>query len=234
MSEILERLPNRLIVWLAWQGMQLLCLQVACPTIHILSLTCRNVHASNTSLLRRNVQIPIDLTIIAIALFQPLVRLLEVTIVKESPVSTERTGVCTLQHQVLAGIDALHSALRRLAPGQEHNTSCTLRSHGIDDLLCELLPTFVCVGVRGVRLDRQACVEQQDAAVGPWREKPTVFGRRSEGRVVPFEALVDVLQGGRSGCRRADGEAETVCLVVVVIGILADDDGFNGLEGSVT
>lgn len=34
-SEILERLLNRLVVWLAWQGMQLLRLQVACPTIHI-------------------------------------------------------------------------------------------------------------------------------------------------------------------------------------------------------
>jgi len=199
-----------------------------------MSLTCRYVHASNTSLLRRNVQIPIDLTIIAVALFQPLVRLLEVSIVKESPVSTERTRMRTLQHQVLTGVDALDSALRWLAPGQEHHASCTLRSHGVDDLLCELLPSFVRVGVRGVRLHRQACVEQQDAAVGPWREKPTVLRRRSEGWIVPFEALVDVLQGWRSGCGRADGEAEAVCLVVVVVGILADDDGFDGLEGSVT
>jgi len=145
-----------------------------------MSLTCRNVHASNTSLLRRNVQIPIDLTIIAIALLQPLVRLLEVSIVKESPVSTERTRMRTLQHQVLTGIDALHSALRRLAPGQEYDASCTLRSHSVDDLLCELLPSFVCVRVCGVRLHRQTGVEQQDAAVRPWCEKPAVLGRRSE------------------------------------------------------
>jgi hypothetical protein len=59
--------------------------------------------------------------------------------------------------------------------------------------LCELLPAFACVGVRGVRLHRQACVEEQDAAVRPWCEEPAVLGRRSEGRVVPFEALVDIL-----------------------------------------
>ena len=155
--------------------------------------TCRNMHASNTSLLGRNVQIPVDLSIIAIALFQPLVRLLEVSVIKESPVSTERTGMRTLQHQVLGGIDALHSALRRLAPSQEHDTSRTLRSHGVDDLLCKLLPSFVCMRVCSVRLHRQACVEEQDAAVGPWCEKPAVLGRRGEGWVVPFEALVDVL-----------------------------------------
>jgi hypothetical protein len=59
--------------------------------------------------------------------------------------------------------------------------------------LCELLPSFACVGVGGVRLDRQACVEEQDAAVRPWGEEPAVLGRRSEGRVVPFQTLVDVL-----------------------------------------
>lgn len=127
---------------------------------YILSLTCRYVHASNASLLRRNVKIPINLTLIAIALLQPLVRLLEMSVVKKSPVSTERTGMRTLQHQVLSAVNALHSALRRLAPGQEHNTSCTLCSHGVDDLLCELLPSFACVRVCGVRLDRQACVEE--------------------------------------------------------------------------
>jgi hypothetical protein len=151
------------------------------------------VHTSNTSLLRRNVQIPIDLAIITIALLQPLVRLLEVSIVKESPVSAERTGMRTLQHQVLSGVDTLHSDLRRLTPSQKHDALCTLRGHGVDDLLCELLPSFACVRVCGVRFHRQACVEEQDAAVRPWCEEPAVLGRRSERRVVPFEALVDVL-----------------------------------------
>ena len=192
------------------------------------------MNASNTSLLRRNVQIPIDLTIIAVALLQPLVRLLEVSIVKESPVSTERTGMRTFQHQVLGCIDALHSALRRLAPSQEHNTSSTLRSHGVDDFLCELLPSFVCVGVCGVRLHRQACIEEQYATVRPWCEQSASLGRRSEGRVVSLEAFIDVLKGRRSRCWWADREAEAVCLVVVVVGILADDHGFDGLEGSVT
>jgi hypothetical protein len=76
----------------------------------------------------------------------------------------------------------------------------------------------------------QACVEQQDAAVGPGREEAGPLRRRREGRVVSFEALVDVLEGRRGGCRWADGEAEAVSLVGAVVRVLAEDDCFNSWE----
>jgi hypothetical protein len=114
----------------------------------------------NASLLRRNVQIPVDLTLISIALLQPLVRLLEMSVVKESSVRTERTGMRTLQDQVLNAIDTLHSGFRRLAPSQEYNASRPLRSHSVDDFLCELLPSLASVGVCLVCAHGQAGVEE--------------------------------------------------------------------------
>ena len=48
-----------------------------------------------------------------------------------------------------------------------------------------------------------------------------------------MDGNVDVFEGGGSRDWRADGEAEAVGLVDVVVGILADDYGFNGVEGSV-
>lgn len=82
--------------------------------------------------------------------------------------------------------------------------------------------------------DGQAGVEKEHAAVGPGCQKAAFVGWRIEVRVVDFEALVDVLEGwwGRRGW--ADRETEAVGLVKVVVGILADDDGFDGLEGRVT
>lgn len=44
---------------------------------------------------------------------------------------------------------------------------------------------------------------------------------------------VDIFEGGGSRDWRSDGEAEAVGLVDVVVGVLTDDYGFDGVEGSV-
>jgi hypothetical protein len=108
---------------------------------------------SHPSLLWSHIQIPINLTLITISLFQPLIRLLKMPIIQEPPMSTERTRVSTLQHQVLAAIDTLHPKFRRFAPSQKHHTLCTLRSHSVDDFLCELLPALLGVRVGFVGAD---------------------------------------------------------------------------------
>lgn len=82
--------------------------------------------------------------------------------------------------------------------------------------------------------DGQAGVEQEHAAVGPGCQETAFVGRRLEAWVVDFEAFVDVLQGWRSGCGWADGKAEAVGLIHIVVGVLAEDDGFDGREGGVT
>ena len=85
-----------------------------------------------------------------------------------------------------------------------------------------------------VRPDRQARVEQQDAPVRPGGQQAAVLGRRGEGvRVLLFQELVDVAEGGGSGGGRADGEAEAVGLVGAVVGVLAEDYAFDRVQGSV-
>ena len=48
-----------------------------------------------------------------------------------------------------------------------------------------------------------------------------------------FEQFVDVEGAGGSWGRRTDAEAETVGLVDVVVGVLAEDYDFHGVERSV-
>jgi hypothetical protein len=54
-----------------------------------------------------------------------------------------------------------------------------------------------------------------------------------EGWVVFLKGDVHVFEGGGRGGGRSDGEAEAVGLIVVVVWILAEDDGFDGVEGCV-
>ena len=135
---------------------------------------------------------------------------------------------------MLSAVDTLHSDFRGLAPSQEHDASYPLCSHSVNDLLRELLPSFACVRIRLMCAHRQAGVEEQDATVRPWCQKAGVLGWGCERWVVSFEALVNVLQGGWSGRGWADGEAKAVCLVVVVVRVLTNDDGFDGWERRVT
>lgn len=80
---------------------------------------------------------------------------------------------------------------------------------------------------------RETGIQEQDAAIRPRCEKPAVVGWGRECGVVFLQRNIDVLERRRCGRRRADGEAETVGLVEIVIGVLAEDDGFDGVEGRV-
>jgi hypothetical protein len=67
--------------------------------------------------------------------------------------STERTRVRTLQHQVLTTVNTFHPKFRGFAPSQEHHAFCTLRCYGVDDFLCEFLPALLGVRVGFVGAD---------------------------------------------------------------------------------
>jgi len=88
--------------------------------------------------------------------------------------------------------------------------------------------------VRLVRPYRQTGIQQQDATVCPGGEETAFVGRRLEGRVVDREGFVNVCEGRGRVDGRADGEAEAVGLVDVVIGVLAEDYGFDCGEGGVS
>lgn len=135
---------------------------------------------------------------------------------------------------MLAAVDTLDSLLSRLAPSQEDYTARTLCSNSINDLLRELLPALSGVRVGLVCAYGQAGVEEKHATLSPGREEAAILGRRRERRIIFFEALVDILKRGRSGCRWANGETEAVGLIQVVVGVLADDDCFDGREGRVS
>ena len=78
---------------------------------------------------------------------------------------------------------------------------------------------------------RQTRVEKQYAPICPRGEQTSFPRRRFEAvRVFFLEKFIDVCEGrGRRG-RRADGEAETVGLIWTMVGILAEDDAFDGIE----
>ena len=99
----------------------------------------------------------------------------------------------TLQNQMLIHRDPHRALLRRRPPRHKHHAITAHLDHRVNHLLRQQLPSLALVRVGLAPAHRQACVEEQDAAVRPWCEEPAVLGRRSEGRVVPFEALVDIL-----------------------------------------
>ena len=85
-----------------------------------------------------------------------------------------------------------------------------------------------------MRANSEAGVEEEDAAVSPGGEETAFVGWCSEVGIIVFERFVDVHEGGRSRGGRANGEGKAVGLVDVVVGVLADYDGFDGVEGRVT
>ncbi len=137
----------------------------------------------------------------------------------------------TLQHAMLNLIHLVHPQLRRLSPRQKYNPARPHLRHRVNDLLRELLPSSARVAIWFVCTHRKARVEQQDAAVGPGGQETAVVGWGFERGVVLLEGLVHVLEGRRRAGGRADGEAEAVGLVDVVVGVLAEDDGFDCIEG---
>lgn len=89
------------------------------------------------------------------------------------------------------------------------------------------------MAIRLVRSYGKTGIQKQHATIRPRCEKTAVVGWGRECGVVFLQGGVDVFERRRGGRRRADGEAEPVGLVEVVVGVLAEDDGFDGVEGRV-
>lgn len=126
-----------------------------------------------------------------------------------------------------------HSLLRGTTPCEEYHAPCTHFRHGIDDLLCEKLPTLSRVRVRFVATDGKAGVQHENAMVCPGCEEAAFLGWLLEVGVVLLEGDVDVAERWWGGRRRTHREAQAVSLVGVVIGILTGDDCLDGVEGRV-
>lgn len=139
----------------------------------------------------------------------------------------------TLQHTMHRPIHLGHPLPGRIPPRQKHDPARARFRHGVDHLLREFLPAVVCVAVGFGRLDCQAGVEHEHAAVRPGGEQAAVLRRGLEVWIVVFQRDVHVFQRGWGSRWGAHGEGEPVRLVDAVVGVLADYDGFDGVEGGV-
>lgn len=138
-----------------------------------------------------------------------------------------------LQNTMLRLINLGHPRPRRFPPRQKHDSIAPHPRNKVNRLLREPLPSLAGVTVRRVCANSQTSVEHKDTPLCPGNEETPVIRGWHKVWVVLFDALVDVDEGRGCAGGWADGEAEAVGLVFVVVGVLADDDGFDGVEGGV-
>ena len=144
--------------------------------IRYIWLVGTHIASSYASLLRGNVQIPIDLSIISISVLQPFVSGLEMPASKlfsrvsnafrsqtrqpcstyETARSTQRTRMNTLQNMMLLLINTITAFLSRVSPCKEHYASCSSFRNDIDHFPRELFPSFICMTIGLMSCHRQA------------------------------------------------------------------------------
>ena len=88
---------------------------------------------------------------------------------------------------------------------------------------------MVGMGVRFMGAHSETRVEHEHPLFGPGCEKTAVLGWGRKEGVVILEGGVHILEARRGGSGWTDREAEAVCLVVVVVGVLTDDHSFDGV-----
>jgi hypothetical protein len=135
-----------------------------------------------------------------------------------------------LEDKMFVHWNALGPVLCRRAPSQKDDTTGAYFGHSIYHLLREELPAFTGMRVCLASSDSEAGVQEQNTTVCPWGEQTALVWRGLVVWVVDLERFVYILEGGRGGCRRADREAESVCLVWTVVRVLASDDYLDSIQ----
>lgn len=90
---------------------------------------------------------------------------------------------------------------------------------------------MVCMGIGLMCSNCKTRIDEKDSAVCPGRKKTAIIGRWFEIWIIFCKGFEDIFEGGRSRCRSANGETETMGLVEVMIRILTNDYSFDGIEG---
>ncbi len=115
------------------------------------------------------------------------------------------------------------------SPQHEDQTASPGIQH-FDDPIGELLPPLLPMAVGLMSPHREHGIQQQDALIRPMGEVAMLRNRHTERRV---QLLVDVLQRRRNPDPTTDGKAQPVGLTGAVVGVLAQDDDANSIEGCV-
>jgi len=111
-----------------------------------------------------------------------------------------------LQHIVPLSVNARNTFPCRRSPGQKNHTTGAHPRDEINHLLSKPFPTLIRMTVSLMSAHRQAGVEHQDAALGPWYQQPAFVWRCLERRIVVFDLFVDVDKRWGSNGWRTDGE----------------------------
>ena len=74
--------------------------------------------------------------------------------------------MCSSQNMMSSSVNSFGLQLSTFAPQQEDNIA-SLVVQGTDGCICELLPSFLCMGVGLVCPHRETYIEQQNTLLGP-------------------------------------------------------------------
>lgn len=128
-----------------------------------------------------------------------------------------------LQDAVLAGVDRFGLVLGRFPPKQKHHI-LALSIDRLNDGICELLPAALRMRVRLAVLHCQGSIEHEYSLFCPLGE--ISMGRSLLDEFVADKVFVDVFKGRGRRHWFEDTEAESMSLVRLVIGVLANNDHF--------
>lgn len=122
---------------------------------------------------------------------------------------------------------------RGASPRQKNDAIRPHLCHRVNHLLRKRFPSASFVRIGFASPHGQHRVDHEDTAVSPGRQQTPVIWRGFERGVVFLQCDVDVLQGWGCTGRGSHGEAEAVGLIGAVVGILAQDDCLDSVEGGV-
>lgn len=131
---------------------------------------------------------------------------------------------------VLVWVHGFCFVLSWLSPKKEHDFVALLVDD-FNDMVSEFLPSTLSVGIGLTVLYSQGSIQQEYSLACPLAEI-SVVGLLEVDFLVGFEILVDILEGRRGRYWLEYTEAQSMSLVGLMVGVLADDNNLDLRNGS--
>ena len=127
--------------------------------------------------------------------------------------------MCSGEYQLLRIVQHCFFHLGRSSPEKIYDWA-VLFIQGLDNGVCELFPADSSVGECLVRTDSKDCVQKEYALFCPFFQTAIVWDVAAK---ITVKFFIDIYQGRRDVYVFSYGEAETVCLTVIMIRVLSQD-----------